>query len=70
MVVVSLYSIIILFVNCFINHFSLYAVRHPPVINSFDPAYAGHFLIIEFKEKVGQFGWDQRKRVYFCCLIS
>ena len=39
---------------CFINHFPLYAVRHPPVINSFchcDPAFAGYFLINEFKEK-------------------
>ena len=53
-----------------INHFPLYAVRHPSVINSFDPAFAGHFLIREFKEKGGKFEWGQRKRAYFCCLIS
>ena len=56
--------------NCFINHFPLYAVRHPPVKTAFDPAFAGHFLISEFKEKVGKFGCGQGKRVYFCCLIS
>ena len=37
-VLVSLYSIIILFINQITAaefHFPLYAVRHPPVINSF-----------------------------------
>ena len=48
----------------------LCAVRHPPVKTAFDPAFAGHFLIRELKEKGGKFECCQRKRVNFGCLIS
>ena len=51
--------------KCFINHFPLYAVMSGTLLlqTAFDPAFAGHFLIREFKEKDGKFGWGQRKRV-------
>ena len=48
--------------NCFINHFPLYAVKHLLLWIAFDPVFAGDFLIREFKEKGGKFGWGQTKK--------